>query len=114
MAHPLEHAKNSARKFGGAPEDYLRIHQWFDESKALIACVRHRCLRHHAEGIFLAERLFGVAIQNGDGKVVPTRYIGEQHVREDLGRIPGFQDWARNIRLESWMYGQKLTRTTEL
>ena len=32
MAHPLEHAKNSARKFGGAAEDYLPIHEWFDES----------------------------------------------------------------------------------
>lgn len=23
MAHPLEHAQSSARKFGGKPEDYL-------------------------------------------------------------------------------------------
>ena len=42
MAHPLEHAKNSARKFGGAAEDYLPIHEWFDESKAMLADVRHR------------------------------------------------------------------------
>jgi hypothetical protein len=26
MAHPLKHAQNSARKFGGKPEDYLPIH----------------------------------------------------------------------------------------
>jgi len=61
MAHPLKHAQNSARKFGGKPEDYLPIHSWFDESKAFLADFRHRALRHHAEGIFLAEKLFGVA-----------------------------------------------------
>ena len=35
MAHPIEHARNSAKKFGGKLEDYLAIHRWFDESKAL-------------------------------------------------------------------------------
>ena len=35
MAHPVEHAKNSARKFGGVLEDYLPVHQWFDESKSM-------------------------------------------------------------------------------
>jgi hypothetical protein len=114
MAHPLEHAKNSARKFGGRPEDYLAIHQWFDESKSMMPDFRHRCLRHHCEGIFLAERIFGVTILNTDGRDVPVRYIGEQHVREDLGRIPTFQDWAAAIKAAPWMYGRKLTRTTEL
>ena len=68
----------------------------------------------NAEGIFLAERIFGVAIRNSQGKDVPVRYIGEQHVREDLGRIPSFQDWAMRINPEPWMYGQKLTKTTEM
>jgi hypothetical protein len=56
-------------------------------------------LRHHAEGIFLAEKLFGVAIVNSDGNQVPVRYVGEQHVREDLGRIPTAQDWLLQIKL---------------
>jgi hypothetical protein len=114
MAHPLEHAKNSARKFGGVPEDYLAVHQWFDESKALFADVRHRALRHHSEGIFMAERIFGVTIRNSNGKDIPVRYLGEQHVREDLGRIPSFQDWATHLVLQPWMRGQKLTKTTEI
>ena len=113
MAHPIDHAKNSARKFGGVAEDYLPVHQWFDESKAMFADFRHRSLRHHTEGIFLAERIFGVTIRNSQGKDIPVRYIGEQHVREDLGRIPTFQDWAKNIKLEPWMCGQKLTMTTQ-
>ena len=85
MAHPLKHAESSARKFGGRVEDYLPIHNWFDESKALLADFRHRALRHHAEGIFLAEKLFGVAIVNSDGKQVPVRYVGEQQRQRRLG-----------------------------
>ncbi len=107
MAHPLKHAASSARKFGGTPEDYLAIHNWFDESKAFIPDFRHRALRHHAEGIFLAERLFGVSIVNADGQKVPVRYLGEQHVREDLGCIPSAQDWVSQIKPQRWMYGQR-------
>jgi hypothetical protein len=108
MSHPIEHAQNSARKFGGKPEDYLAIHRWFDESKAFFADFRHRALRHHTEGIFLAEHFFGVTILNLDGHAVPVRYLGEQHVKEDLGRIPTAQDWLSEIRPQRWMYGQRL------
>jgi hypothetical protein len=72
MAHPLKHAQSSATKFGGKAEDYLPIHNWFDESKTFLADFRHRALRHHAEGIFLAEKLFGVAIANSDGNKFPS------------------------------------------
>ena len=87
MSHPLFHARSSARKYGGQPADYQAIHDWFDESKAFLADVRHRALRHHAEGIFLCEKIFGTSIVNSDGREVPVRFIGEQHVLEDLGRI---------------------------
>src|SRR5579859_5324156 len=69
---------------------------------------RHRALRHHTEGIFLCEKIFGVSINNSEGKEIPVRYIGEQHVREDLGRIPTAQDWLTQIKPERWMYGQRL------
>jgi len=108
MAHPFKHAESSARKFGGKAEDYLAIHSWFDESKSFFTDFRHRALRHHAEGIFLCERIFGVAIVNNEGKQVPVRYIGEQHVREDLGRIPTAQDWLSQIKPARWMYGRRL------
>jgi uncharacterized protein DUF6915 len=108
MAHSLKHAESSARKFGGKAEDYLPIHNWFDESKGFLAHFRHRALRHHAEGVFLAEKPFGVAIVNSDGNEVPVRYAGEQHVREDLTRIPTGQDWLLQIKPQRWMYGHRL------
>jgi len=112
MAHPLKHAESSARRFGGKADDYLGIHNWFDESKSFFADFRHRALRHHAEGIFLAERIFGVTIVNSDGKRIPVRYVGEQHVKEDLGRIPTAQDRLSQISPQRWMYGQRFEGIT--
>ena len=103
MAHCYYHALSSVRKWGGVVEDYLPLHQWFDQSKAILADPRHRALRHHAEGIFMLEALFGVTIVNADGRTVPVRLVGEQHVREDLGSIPSFADWARLITPQAWM-----------
>ena len=57
MAHPIEHAKSSAKKYGGKAEDYLPLHKWFDESKSMVADFRHRSLRHHSEGTFLKKNL---------------------------------------------------------
>lgn len=103
MAHPYHHALSSVRRWGGVAEDYLAIHQWFDGSKEILADPRHRALRHHAEGIFLAETIFGVTLTLSTGKVIPVRWVGEQHVQEDLGMIPSFADWARAIQLAPWM-----------
>ncbi|MBU6420383.1 MAG: hypothetical protein KGQ79_11765 [Proteobacteria bacterium] len=103
MAHPYHHALSSAKKWGGTAEDFLDLHSWFDESKMISADFRHRALRHHAEGICMAERFFGPVMTISTGRIVPVRLIGEQHVREDLGFIPGFADWIKAIRPEPWM-----------
>jgi hypothetical protein len=103
MGHCYHHALSSARKWGGTADDYLPLHQWFDESKEIIADFRHRALRHHAQGIFELERTFGATITISTGRVVPVRLIGEQHVLEDFGLIPSFADWVRCIRPEPWM-----------
>lgn len=101
--NPFHHALSSAARYGGVAEDYLTLHQWFDESKAFFPDFRHRALRHHAEGIFLAERIFGVTLTNQAGRRIPVRFLGEQHVKEDLGRIPTVQDWLSCLKPEPWM-----------
>lgn len=103
MANPYHHAVSSARKWGGDPEDYLEVHSWFDESKAHHADFRHRALRHHTEGIFFCEAIFGKTITTSTGRVIPTRWIGEQHVLEDLGFIPSLSEWLSAIRPQPWM-----------
>ncbi len=103
MAHPFHHSLSSVKKWGGTVADYQRIHDWFDASKAIIADFRHRALRHHAEGIFMAETIFSHTLTLSTGRVIPVRWVGEQHVREDLGFIPSFADWVKAIRPEPWM-----------
>src|SRR5210317_349311 len=107
MAHPVDHAKSSVRKWGGQPEDYLRIHKWFDESKGWLGTSLHRVFRHHSEGIFECERVFGESFINSDGKQVFVRYVGEQHVREDCNNyIPSAKEWVdalQNHEKPVWM-----------
>lgn len=113
MSKPFVHAISSARKFGGKPEDYQHIHDWFDATKAIIPDNRHRALRHHAEGIFMAEKLFGdaegcitVTLENGKTKKVSVRDVGEQHCLEDFhGFIPTAADYLIEMESQPWMNG---------
>src|SRR3954468_21522781 len=93
----------SAKLFGGTAADHQAIHDGFGGGEGHRPDLRHRALRHHSEGIFLCERLFGVTLKNADGRDVPTRSVGEQHVKDDLGWIPTVKDWLINLKLEPWM-----------
>lgn len=108
MAKPWIHAKNSARRYGGVPEDYLDIHQLMDSSKSAMPDNRHRALTHNswfigAGGIL--ERIFGTVITNSDGKEVSVRDIGEQHILEDFGMkfIPTVSDYLEEMEYKQWM-----------
>ena len=104
MTHPLFHAESSVRRWGGCAADYQPIHDWLDATKECFADFRHRALRHHSQGIFEAERQFGTAITNADGRLVPVRYIAEQHIKEDCGgRIPTVADWLSCLKPATWM-----------
>ena len=104
MANPYHHAVSSAKRWGGEVEDYLPIHSWFDETKKVMPDFRHRALRHHSEGIFMCEQVFGVYLRNSEGRAIPVRWIGEQHVQEDCGGVvPTAQDWLRHLQPQSWM-----------
>ena len=114
MSHPYYHAKASVKSYGGSIEDYMPIHQWLDASKQYIADVRHRALRHHAQGIFECEREFGITIENSDGKKIPVRIIAEQHIVEDLGRVPSLNEWLECLPCKAWMNRtQKLSKELE-
>lgn len=137
IANPWHHAVSSSRKWGGDPEDYIAIHEWFDATKAWCPDFRHRAIRHHSEGIFECMQVFGTTItlstcatcgevkgehyEFGDEnlhvftpKRIPVRWIGEQHVQEDLGHIPTAADWLRRLTAEPWMNrSRKLSRELE-
>lgn len=85
---PLQHAKISAKKHGGKWEDYIDIHEFFDQTKAQVPDMRHRAILHNSFGIFLARQMFGEVRTNSAGREYSVRDIGEDHVLEDLGTIP--------------------------
>ena len=102
---PYLHARISATKFGGRPEDYLEIHNFMDECKAHLADARHRMFLHNSFGIYLAERVCGEIVNNqrmpyitiSDGRKVQVRDVAEQHVLDDLGYIPSLSDCVKDI-----------------
>lgn len=99
------HAQSCARKWGGAPEDYLPIHEFIDSSKQVIGDVRHRAVYHHTLGVFLCERIFGKTITTSAGKQIPVRLIAERHILEDLGWLPSPADYLNGMPIHTWMSG---------
>lgn len=108
---PWIHAKNSVKKYGGKQEDYLPIHDAIDSSKSAHASVKHRAVLHSAFSIYLIERIFGTTITNSDGKAVSVRDIAEDHVLEDLGKIPSLDDWLSAMDVQAWMGGPSRKKT---
>jgi len=139
---PFRHARNSAKKWGGEPEDYLDIHNFMDVSKSAHADVRHRAVFHNALGPYVVERVFGMPLAkldtlaekfgwgddekmavldllreaktdractmiNSDGARVSVRDVAEQHVIEDLGRIPSLSDWFNHMSMQTWFGGPR-------
>ena len=119
MATPYHHAVSSAKKHGGTWDQYIHIHNWFDETKAWVGDIRHRAFRHHSEGIFECENKFGIVLEiiltDGTFKNVPTRVIGEQHVQEDCGFIPSAKQYFDNYKPAKWMMkiGQRLEKVDQ-
>ena len=96
---PSIHARNSARKHGGKADDYIAIHEWFDQTKAHVADMRHRAILHNSFGIYLCAQQFGRLITNSDGVNIDVRDVGEDHVLEDLGRIPSLHECLAGLKL---------------
>jgi hypothetical protein len=107
MGHPVQHAKSSAKRFGGNWEEYIHLHEWLDATKEWVGHSAHRMFRHHSEGIFELEKNFGAMFINSEGKTVYTRYVGEQHVKEDCnGYIPSAKEWLQGFKADKppeWM-----------
>ena len=112
---PYIHAKNSVKKWGGIPEDYMEIHDFIDSTKAHIGDMRHRALLHNTFGCYVIEKIFGQILIKPDGTAVKTSYIinsdgnkvqvrdiAEQHIIDDLGFIPSVQDYLQHMEQQAW------------
>jgi len=104
---PFKHGTVSVKKWGGKESDYQKIHDWFDQTKSHFPDMRHRALLHSSFGIFLCEQMFGEGFTNSDGAHVSVRDVAEQHVIDDLGRIPTVQDYLVDMPFYPWLGGTK-------
>lgn len=108
---PYVHALRSVKRYGGVPSDYQPLHDFLDSPKAAHADMRHRAILHNSMGPFIAERIFGINITNSDGKLVSVRDICEEHIIEDMGRIPSLGDYLDEMPFYEWLGGPKKTKT---
>lgn len=109
---PYKHAQSSAAKYGGHADDYIELHEWFDETKQFTGDWTHRALRHHSAGVQWACDKFGHVIYPRSARCatqrqrgVPTKLLAEQHVMEDCGFIPTPKDWLLPLAQQpaNWM-----------
>jgi uncharacterized protein DUF6915 len=112
---PYLHALVSVKKWGGVPEDTLPIHDFLDSSKQSFADMRHRAILHSSFGCYIVERVFGHNLTLSTGKLVSTRDVAEQHILDDMGRIPSLDDYLRGMPFYDWLGGlPRKTRTVTL
>lgn len=90
---PLDHAVNSVRRYGGEFTDYVDIHEFLDMTKAAHPDMRHRAILHHSMGPFIAVQVFGAYRENSEKRTYDVRQVVEDHIIEDLGRIPTVSDF---------------------
>lgn len=107
---PIVHARNSVRKWGGVPEDYLKIHDFIDSSKACYPDVAHRALLHSSFGVFLVEQVFGPVLVLSTKREVSTKDVAELHIAEDMGFIPRVDQWLVHMQVQPWMEGRARKR----
>jgi hypothetical protein len=92
----------SARHFDTSPDTVRSVHDWFLETRSWFDDAQWVAMRHHSFGIFEAEQRWGTVLR-GEGRAIPTRIVGEWHVRRVLGRIPATTDFLRRIKGQAWM-----------
>lgn len=103
---PVVHAKLSVHRYGGEIDDYVYIHEFIDSSKAFVPDMRHRAMLHNAWGCYLAQDKFGIHYNNSADRLIAVRDICEEHIIEDLGRIPTVQDYLQGMPLYDWLGGR--------
>ncbi len=113
-----EPAEGLAARWGGLPNDYLALIDFFDnpcefapdnpDAAAMIT--------HNSFGIFLSEELLGTTIaltETNDSRCLPqiisTRSAAEDLVYARIGSIPPAGNLAAHIRLRLWMCGTEVS-----
>lgn len=100
VMNAMQHARISAKRWGGEPEDYYEIHAFIDSTKGLCSDARHRIL-HTLWGVnTVVIPVFGHSLQNSAGKSVDVKDLCERdHLLVDYQQrfIPTLNDFVNAI-----------------
>jgi hypothetical protein len=103
-------AKGAAALWGGQPEDYLPLIDFFALPEQASQGHPHaRALWHNSFGPFLAEMVLGPALELNNGRLVATRTVAEDLILARAGWIPPASFILHHIPLTSWMCGDTST-----
>ena len=80
MAHPYHHSLSSVKKWGGAVDDCLPIHNWFDASKQITADFRHRALRHALKRALRRDLMLSRPVRHGRLSMARVARAGERRL----------------------------------
>ena len=97
IMNPIQHARISARKRGGEPEDYVDIHALIDSTKMLCTDNRHRILHTFWAVQEIIIPVFGHTITNSAGQTVDVKDLCEKdHLLPDFQHrfIPTLGDFV--------------------
>ncbi|MDI1225828.1 MULTISPECIES: DUF6915 family protein [Acinetobacter] len=96
----MQHARISAKRWGGEAEDYYQIHGFIDSTKSLCSDARHRIL-HTLWGVnSVVIPVFGDSLQNSAGKSIDIKDLCERdHLLVDYQQrfIPTLNDFVNAI-----------------
>jgi hypothetical protein len=103
-----------AARWGGAPEDYRALIEFFDKPRELAPENPEAAdlITHNSFGIFLAEELSGTTLtltitdnSQRSPQLISTRSVAEDLVYARVGSIPPAGNLAAHTKLKLWMCG---------
>lgn len=95
--NPIQHARVSARRRGGVPEDYVAVHALIDSTKMLCSDNRHRILHTFWAVQEVVIPVFGHTLRNSAGREVDVKDLCEKdHLLPDFQHrfIPTLGDFV--------------------
>ena len=115
--NPIQHARLSARRRGGEPEDYVDIHALIDSTKMLCSDNRHRILHTFWAVQEIVIPVFGHTINNSAGQSIDVKDLCEKdHLLQDFQHrfIPTLGDFVAAMGdLPTNLLGQGLAQRLE-
>ena len=112
-----EPAKGLAARWGGTPDDYLALIEFFDKPREFAPDNPDAAdlITHNSFGIFLAEELLGTTItlsgktcSGNQPQFISTRSAAEDLVYARIGSIPPAGNLAARTKLKLWMCGTEV------